>query len=72
MCLKSHLHSVTKAATYISIGAAEIFTVALFVTHDLAATSGILGTYLLTKPCVYYIHERVWHLPFFIRVFGQH
>lgn len=71
MCLKSHLQSASKAASWVCIGAIEIFATTYAVTGHLNAASGVVGVYLVTKPLVYYAHERLWTLSVFARLF-QH
>lgn len=70
MCLKSELQTVAKVTTWTTIGAAELFVATYAVTGRIEHAGATVGIYCLTKPVIYYCHEKLWSLSFVSRFFA--
>jgi len=61
MNIASHAQSVAKALTWRATAGVDTLLISWLVTGNMTAAFGIVGTELLTKSLLYYLHERVWH-----------
>ncbi|MDR6301833.1 DUF2061 domain-containing protein [Mesonia maritima] len=58
---KSKTRHITKAITWRFIGTLDTFLLSWFLTGNLIAGLKIGGVELITKPVLYYLHERIWY-----------
>ena len=79
MCLRSHVRSAVKTASWRAFAAVDTFgLVWLFsghdTTHAIAAAGAVVGVEAITKSFLYFAHERLWEAPAFStrRVNGAH
>src|SRR5262249_52431859 len=66
--LRSHVQSAVKTASWRAFAAVDTFgLVWLFsghdATHAIAAASAVVGVEAITKPFLYFAHERLWEAP---------
>ncbi|MFT5849451.1 MAG: putative membrane protein [Patiriisocius sp.] len=52
--------SVFKAVTWRLLGALDTMTLAIIVTGDVGIAASIGSVEVVTKLCLYYVHERIW------------
>jgi len=53
--------SLAKAITWRITGTVDTFIISWFITGQLAIASGIALTEVLTKVCIFWVHERIWN-----------
>ena len=53
--------SLVKAITWRITGTLDTFIISWFITGQLALAGGIALTEVLTKICIFWIHERIWN-----------
>jgi uncharacterized membrane protein len=56
----SKKRSLYKAITYRIIGSLDTFIISTFVIKSAKLGGGVAIAEILTKPLLYYIHERIW------------
>ena len=57
----TNLRSIIKAISWRLTGTIDTFIVSFFVTGELLIAGSIASLEVLTKICLYWIHERVWN-----------
>lgn len=58
---EQHRRSFAKAVSWRITGTVDTFIISLLITGELALASGIALTEVLTKICLYWLHERAWN-----------
>ena len=58
---EQHRRSFAKAISWRITGTIDTFIISLLITGQLALASGIALTEVLTKICLYWLHERAWN-----------
>jgi len=56
----SKLRSIYKAITYRTIGSLDTFVISMYVIQSTTLGLGVAFAEIITKPILYYIHERIW------------
>ncbi len=64
----NHLRSLAKAVSWRATGTLDTIAVSFVITGRIKLALSIGGVELLTKTCLYYLHERVWNRVRFGRV----
>jgi uncharacterized membrane protein len=55
------VRSLTKAVTWRVTGTIDTFLISWLITGELLLASGIAFTEIMTKICLFWLHERVWN-----------
>lgn len=63
-----HFRSVCKAVSWRLLGSVDTFLVAFLLTGAPVAAGAIASLEVLTKTVLYYGHERVWAMPWFLKI----
>jgi len=65
---EKHYRSVAKAISWRVTGTVDTFLVAWLITGKVLLAISIGGLEIITKLCLYYIHERAWNKSNFGRI----
>jgi uncharacterized membrane protein len=55
------VRSLTKAITWRITGTIDTFIISWLITGELLLASGIAFTEIVTKICLFWLHERAWN-----------
>ena len=55
------IRSLTKAITWRITGTIDTFIISWIITGQILLASGIALTEILTKVCLFWLHERAWN-----------
>lgn len=55
------IRSLAKAVSWRVTGTIDTFIISWFITGQILLASGIAFTEIMTKVCLFWIHERVWN-----------
>ena len=59
--MDSNKRSITKALTWRAVASFATFVIALTMTDNLVAATGIASIQVVVNLFLYYLHERVWN-----------
>ena len=66
-----HPRSAVKALMWRFVAGIDTFLLSWLITGKASYAVGIMSTEFFTKSMIYYLHERVWRMPWFLHLFGE-